>query len=186
VAASAIIVAPDRVASIVGKCDNPKVGSREARLTKQDAGTGLALFEVPGVGGRPLKTSSGPMDAGAAVIVLFQNPAGAPASPTSRMVAASGETLANSRVLAPLGETSAGGAVFDRTGALIGLVGARTAPTRVAGIVPQTAWPVIPASALAAFVSPATIAGTPLPVGATAADVAAQASGSIVTLVCDR
>ncbi len=184
IVASAVAIGPDRAMSVVGACVNPTIAGRAARIVKRDDASGLALFEASGLGGRPLATPTMQADAGAPLIVLFQSSTGATAS---RLVAASGEALARgARILAPLEDTSIGGAIFDRKGALLGVIGARAAPVRVAGVVPQTAWPVVPSSTLSAFLAPATVTGSPLPDGSTAADIVARAGAAILPLSCDR
>ena len=192
IVASAIAVSADRVVTSLARCDDPKIGARPARVLKQDAASGLMLLEAPGLAAKPVAPGAAPA-AGASVIVLYQSAArtSAGAAPAADAMAASGEILAplaagkGSRVLAPLQEQAAGGAVFDRDGSLVAVVGAGKPPARVAGIVPQTAWPLVDAPALAAFL---TASGVATQTAAAklhgAADIAAATRGALWPVTC--
>jgi hypothetical protein len=110
------------------------------------------------------------------------------AAPPAEVMAATGELLASpARALAPLQGEAPGGAVFDRNGGFVGLVGAAKAPTRIAGVVPQTAWPVVEARKVTAFLEANGVRSEPAPgAGQTrsTADIAAAARASIYPVVC--
>ena len=183
VVATAVNIGGDRALTSIGACDEPSIGGKPARLAKRDDKTGLALFEVAGMGGDALAaTASGATEGD--VLAFFM----AASAPRATGVAlAPGALLGGgARVLAPVDETGPGGVVFDRHGALAGLIGQRMAPTRVAGITPQSAWPLISATALSAFIAPAILpAGQKMEAPATA-DIAARATKSLTTLSCLR
>lgn len=192
VVASAVAVSADRLVTSLASCEQPKIGARVARILKQDATNGLMLLEAPGLGAKALPLSSATPAASANVIVLYQSerPTSGAAAPAADAMAASGEWLASpARVLAPLQEQAAGGAVFDRNGGFVGLVAARKSAVRVAGVVPQAAWPLMDAGKLGMFLTANGV--TPAPSTAnsaimSAADIAAGARASLFALICTR
>ena len=199
IVASAVAGGADRVVTALAKCDDPKIGARPARVLKQDPATGLMLLEAQGLGAKPLAPAAAPA-ANASVVVLYQAaratpPGPASAAPAADAMAASGEVLGaaaagtGSRVLAPLQEQAAGGAVFDRDGALVAIVAAGKPPARVAGIVPQTAWPLVEGPAVAAFlaangVAPQAVVAAPKPKNT--ADISAMARGALWPVACTQ
>ena len=193
IVASAVAVGADRVVTALGKCDDPKVGARPARIVRQDGTTGLMLLEAQGLGARPLAPVAAPGGKGG-VVVLYQaaRSVAAGAAPVADAMAASGEILTGGkgpRVLAPLQEQAAGGAVFDRDGSFVALVGAGKPLVRVAGVVPQTAWPLVEAPALAAFLAAngvAPQAATAVPKPKNTADISAMARGALWPVVCTQ
>jgi hypothetical protein len=87
-------------------------------------------------------------------------------------------------VSAPLQTGAAGAPVFDRSGALIGLVAAAPAAKRqVAGLVPASPYPLVPAAEIAR------VTGRDLPAASeaaerSAADLMAAAGGALVAVEC--
>jgi peptidoglycan hydrolase-like protein with peptidoglycan-binding domain len=183
VVATAVNLGGDRAVSSIGACDEPMIGGKPARQAKRDDKTGLALFETPGLGGEAFGAPASGATEGPAL--AFFIPANAPRA--NNVALAPGELVGGgARVLAPVDENGPGGLVFDRHGALAGIVGQRVAPTRVAGVTPQAAWPLISTAMLSAFIAPAS-----LPTGArwdapATADIAARAAKSLTTLSCLR
>ena len=184
--ATAIVVQADLAVSVIGACNNPKIASRPARLIRKDEATGLALFEVRGMGGRPIASAMASGEAGAEALIVFENVSGGGAAPfvsAGQILSAPG-SAAQGRLLAPLDTTAAGAPVFNRQGEWIGFIGLRTAPTRVAGVVPQTSWPLIPAQGLAALQAPA-IAAAPVGGEVRASALATRLGPALAPLVCD-
>ena len=186
-AATAINLGGDKaVAAAAGACEGAQIGGHAAKALKNDPKTGLSLFDVPGLGGQGLAGPAGSTQAGEDALALFRAATTATASQT---VLASGQVVgegAAARVLAPIDETGAGGPVFARSGAFLGLVGPRAAPTRVAGVVPQATWPLIPASFVAEFSAITPPAGAAAPAAPAVADIAAMAKNAVLPMSCLR
>ncbi len=192
VVASSVAVSAERVVTALARCVEPKIGARAARVVKQDEGSGLMLLEAPGLGAKPLIPAPAGPAANASLLVLYQAARVGAASAADAM-AAQGEALPPvepgkpARVLAPLQEQAAGGALFDRNGAFVGIVAARKTPVRVAGIVPQSAWPLVDAPALSAFLAANGMALKPAAEPSapqSAADIAAATRGALYPVVC--
>lgn len=184
--ATAVVVGTDMAASVIGACATPRIGGKVARLIKRDEATGLALFEARGLGLGPIASAlAAPEQAGPALVV-FEASSGAATAP----VVASGQIMpgaspaAPMRLLAPLEANAAGAPAFNRRGEWVGFVGLATAPMRIAGVVPQTTWPLVPAQALAALLAPAT-PSAPIFDEARASDMAARIAPSLAPLTCD-
>ena len=184
--ATAVMVQADMAVSVIGTCTNPKIAGRPARLIRKDEASGLVLFEARGLSARPIASAMGSGEAGADALVVFENISGGSAAPFVSaghiLSAPAGATMG--RLLAPLDTTAAGAPVFNRRGEWVGVVGLRTAPTRVAGVVPQTSWPLIPAQSLTALQGPA-IAAAPAVGEVRASDLAARIGSALAPLVCD-
>jgi len=184
--ATAVVVQADMAVSVIGACANPRIAGRPARLIRKDEASGLALFEARGLGARPIASPMGSGEAGAEALVVFENISGAGAAPFVSagqiLSAPAGATMG--RLLAPLDTTAAGAPVFNRRGEWVGFVGLRTAPTRVAGVIPQTSWPLIAMQGLSALQAPA-IAVAPAAGEVRASDLAARIGPALAPLVCD-
>jgi peptidoglycan hydrolase-like protein with peptidoglycan-binding domain len=190
--ATGVVVAPGKVITVaaVDGCGEASIGGRPARVEKSDKASGLALLDVPGVKGVPasLRAGAAPAD-GAGLLLLAFAPASGPdpvlgVAPGEARVPSDGKTL---RVLAALQKGGAGSPVFDRSGALVGLVATvAQEPRLVAGLVPAASYPVAGASDVLriAAIQPATS-----PAGSdalTAGALAAKLQGSVVAIACRR
>ena len=184
--ATAVVVQADMAVSVIGTCANPKIAGRPARLIRKDEATGLALFEARGLSARPIASAMASGEAGAEALVVFENISGAGAAPfvSAGQILSAPAGGAQGRLLAPLDTTAAGAPVFNRRGEWVGLVGLRTAPTRVAGVIPQTSWPLIAVQGLSALQAPA-IAAAPAAGEVRASDLAARIGPALAPLVCD-
>ncbi len=185
-AATAVDLGGGHAVSAVGDCDTPQIGGRAAKLARRDEKSGLALFDVVGLPGPRLAATAGAPDERQEALALYH---AATIGSSSQVVLAPGEILMShgaARALAPLEETAIGAPVFDRGGALLGFVGPRNAPVRVAGVVPQTAWPLIPASALATLGAALSAPGAAPPQHPAAADIAAVVGPAVLPVVCMR
>lgn len=194
--ASALVVGPGLAVSILpaAACAAPLVDGRPARISRQDAGTALALLAVPGLTGQSLPPFAAAPDAGTAIVVLFQTAIAGATRPENELFATTGEIIASTAVTAspaitaPLQGPATGALVFDRAGRLVGLVAAvPQMPRLVAGIVPPSTYPIVPAPALAAFLGdagPAPQAAKAAQAAGTAAAIVAAAGKSIAAVTC--
>ncbi|MEH3118262.1 MAG: serine protease [Methylorubrum populi] len=169
-------------AAALDACPAPRVGGAAARVERRDAGGSLALLRVEGLSGGaapPLRTEASAE--GEAILVLSAGAKGAPG-------VAPGTAVADG-VFAPLQPGAGGAPVLDRSGRLAGLV-ARfpAAPRLIAGVMPPTRYPVVPAGAVAAFLAES---GVPAGAGRNAAattlgGAAAPLLGAVVAIACER
>jgi peptidoglycan hydrolase-like protein with peptidoglycan-binding domain len=79
--ATAVMVQADMAASVIGTCNNPRIGGRPARLIRKDEATGLALFEARGLSAKPIASAMASGEAGADALVVFENISGGSAAP---------------------------------------------------------------------------------------------------------
>ena len=201
--ASALAVGPDLALSILppGACAEPQIAGRRGRIIRQDAGSSLVLLEVPGLQEpgstvRPVPPLAAAPESGTPVVVLFETAATAGAAPpAAELYVTAGEMLmppagaAGASVTAPLQAPATGAVVFDRAGALVGLVAAvPQMPPAVAGIVPRSIYPIVAATALAGFLGstgmPPQLPATAAQTAGTAAEIAAEAGKSILPVTC--
>jgi hypothetical protein len=151
-----VVVGSGMVLTSYSVCGNPAVGGRPALTRKRDEASGLTLLEVAGLNVRAVSVAS---DGGAEVLVISFAPspqAGAPGkvpAPTlqvgsGRLQQAGGKT----RVAAGLQQPGAGAAIFSRGGRLLGLamLPMNTAPRLVAGIIPESTYPLAMATEMVA------------------------------------
>ena len=90
------------------------------------------------------------------------------------------------RIFAPLQRGAPGSPVFDRSGALVGLVASvQQEPRQVAGIMPASSWPLVPAAGLATFAG-MTAAAKPATGPMTTGAVVAAARPWVVAVECAR
>jgi len=143
---------------------------------------GLALLEAEtSRAAPPLPARTDALGPDAAVVALIH--AGSPS-----LSVVPGETGSGGTVIAPLQPGASGAPVFDRAGALAGVVGAMpTAPRRVAGIVPPAHYRLVPASEIRRFLSSESpFAAAPAGAERTAGDIAAAAGPAVVAIDCAR
>lgn len=172
----------------VEACASPTVDRQGARVVAVDKARGLAVLEVPGLPaprGGDLR-SAAPSDADP-LLALAQTVLGRETQlsvvPAEARVPATGAP----RLFAPLQRGAAGAAVFDRTGALVGLVAAVAAEPRVvAGVMPQASWPLVPAADVLAVARLAPAAANAPAPPLTAGGVAAAHQGRVVAIDCAR
>jgi hypothetical protein len=110
----------------------------------------------------------------------------------ANVVVAPGEAGPEGRLVAPLQPGAAGAPAFDRSGALVGLVGPLPASPRVvAGVVPPTSYPLVSLDVVAGELAPdpgpegsagPTGTGAPMSAGA----IAARVRASLVPIECAR
>ncbi|MDF3060371.1 MAG: Peptidoglycan-binding domain 1 protein [Microvirga sp.] len=183
--ATGLVVGPRAVvtSAAVESCAEPRVGTAKARVARSDKAAGLALLDVEGSrSAPPMPARSDPLGPEKAVVALMHaGPSGLSVIP--------GETGSEEAVIAPLQPGASGAPVFDRAGALAGIVGAMpAAPRRVAGIVPPARYRLIPISELRSFLSAAGATLAPPSGGGdkTAGEIAASAGPAVVAVDCVR
>ena len=186
---SGIVMAPGTLVTVaaVEACPAPTVGKQPVRIAAVDRAAGLAVLDVPGLAAPPAAMRAAiPADADP-LLVLEQTPFGRDVQLAVVPAQARLPDAGKPRVFAPLQRGAAGAAVFDRAGALVGLVASvAVEPRVVAGVMPQASWPLVPAAALFAAAkqqpAPAAAASAPLTTGA----VAAAQRGRVVAIDCAR
>ena len=177
-AATALVVAPGRALTALkaDDCPNPTVDGKPVRVERTDAATNLAMIAGDfGPKGEPPRFGARGPDV---VVLGFAGPRLA-ASPASL---SGGE--ARPAIVAAVEASGGGGPVFDRRGALVGLVAPiEGAPKRVAGVALAAPHAVIAPDAIRAFLG----ASESAPVGAaelSAGDIAAREKEALLALYC--
>ena len=181
---SGIVVAPGKVVTLTlaEACTELTVNRKPARVSTSDKPGGLAIIDTDTGNAKPAILGNAPASGNVFVIGF-----GTSGQTVSLGIAPGHLLTLNTRVQrleAPLGRESGGSAIFDRSGALTGLVGnsART-PRLVAGLVPVISHPVIPATTLAKLAgvpTPGTSSGKDLTAGA----IVAATGSSILPVEC--
>src|SRR5271170_1939838 len=177
-AATALVVAPGRARTALkaDDCPNPTVDGKPVRVERTDAATNLAMIAGDfGTNGEPPRFGAPGPDV---VVLGFAGPRLA-ASPASL---SGGE--ARPVIVAAVEASGGGGPVFDRRGALVGLVAPiEGVPKRVAGVALAAPHAVIAPDAIRAFLG----AGESAPAGEpdlSAGDIAAREKEALVAVFC--
>jgi peptidoglycan hydrolase-like protein with peptidoglycan-binding domain len=179
-AATALVVAPGKALTALkaNDCPNPTIAGKPVRIGRADAATGLMMlagdFTSPGEAprfGAPAQDL---------VVLGFAGPRLA-ASPASFAGAD-----ARPAVIAAVDKSAGGGPVFDRRGALVGLVAPiADEPKRVAGVALAAPHALITPDAVRAFLGggePASGSAAALSAG----DIAAREKGALVAVFCPK
>jgi hypothetical protein len=179
-AATALVVAPGKALTALkaDDCPHPTVAGKPVRIERVDAATGLVILagDFAWNGGAP-QLGSPAQDL---VILGFSGP----------RVAASSASFTGGEaapvVTAAVDKGASGGPVFDRRGALVGLVAPIAGdPKRVAGLALAAPHPLIAPDALRAFLG----ASEPASEGAaslSAGDIAARERKALVAVFCQQ
>jgi peptidoglycan hydrolase-like protein with peptidoglycan-binding domain len=179
-AATALVVAPGKALSALkaDDCPHPTVAGKPVRIERADAATGLVILagDFASNGGAP-QLGSPAQDL---VILGFSGP----------RVAASSASFSGGEaapvVTAAVDKGASGGPVFDRRGALVGLVAPIAGePKRVAGLALAALHPLIAPDALRAFLG----ASEPASEGAaslSAGDIATRERKALVAVFCQH
>ncbi|MFI5014666.1 MAG: peptidoglycan-binding protein [Hyphomicrobiales bacterium] len=152
-------------------CTAPIVAGGSAKILRSDAAAGLALLERSGPDAQApaITLRASDLQPGETVIVLSSSADG-----EANVSVASGEAPAASRIFAPL-QSPSGSPVFDRSGALAGLVGFQASVKRLpGGVVPQASYGIIAAVAIKTF-----LASANLPLKAAEQGGAEESAGAI-------
>ena len=160
-------------------CPNPTVAGKPVRIERADAATGLALI----AGDFSSKGAAPRFGAPAQDLVVLGFASDHVSSASSASFAA-GE--ARPAIIAAVDKSAGGGPVFDRKGALVGLVAPiADDPRRVAGVALAAPHPMIAPEAVRAFLGagePETGNAAPLSAG----DIAAREKGALVAVFCRK
>jgi hypothetical protein len=180
-----IVVGSGMVLTSYSVCGNPAVGGQPALTRKRDEASGLTLLEVAGLNLRAVSVAS---DGAAEVLVVSFAPSPHPGAPgkvpaptlqvgSGRLQQGGGKT----RVAAGLQQPGAGAAIFSRGGVLLGLamLPANTAPRLVAGVIPESTYPLAMATEM---VPSGGAAGGPS--DKTAGEVLASIRAGLVPVTC--
>jgi hypothetical protein len=179
-AATALVVAPGKALTALkaDDCAHPTVAGKPVRIERADAATGLVILagDFASNGGAP-RLGSPAQDL---VILGFSGP----------RVAASSASFAGGEaapvVTAAVDKGASGGPVFDRRGALVGLVAPIAGePKRVGSVALASPHPLIAPDALRAFLG----ANEPASEGAaslSAGDIAARERKALVAVFCQQ
>jgi len=179
-AATALVVAPGKALTALkaDDCPHPTVAGKPVRIERADAATGLVILagDFASNGGAP-QLGSPAQDL---VILGFSGP----------RVAASSASFTGGEaapvVTAAVDKGASGGPVFDRRGALVGLVAPIAGePKRVAGLALAAPHPLIAPDALRTFLG----ASEPASEGAaslSAGDIAARERKALVAVFCQQ
>lgn len=179
-AATALVVAPGKALTALkaSDCANPTVAGKPARIERADAATGLTMLagDFAATGGAPRLGAPG-QDL---VVLGF----------AGERVAASSASFSGGEaqpvLIAAVDKSAGGGPVFDRRGALVGLVAPIVdEPKRVAGVALAAPRALIPAQAVRVFLGggePGSESATPLSVG----DIAAREKKALVAVFCPK
>ncbi len=179
-AATALVVAPGKALTALkaDDCPHPTVAGKPVRIERADAATGLAMLagDFASNGGAPRLGAPGED----LVVLGFAGP----------RVAASSASFTGGEarpvVTAAVDKGASGGPVFDRSGALVGLVAPIAGePKRVAGLALAAPHALIGPDAVRAFLGgsePASGSAAPLSAG----DIAAREKKSLVAVFCQK
>jgi hypothetical protein len=179
-AATALVVAPGKALTALraDDCPHPMVAGKPVRIERADAATGLVMLD----GDFHLSGEAPRLGApGQDLVVLGFGEAGISVSSAAFTA---GET--RPVVTAAVDKGASGGPVFDRSGALVGLVAPIAGePKRVAGLALAAPHPLIAPDALRAFLGGAESAsgtGAPLSAG----EIAARERRALVAVFCQE
>jgi peptidoglycan hydrolase-like protein with peptidoglycan-binding domain len=178
--ATALVVAPGKALTALktDDCPNPTVAGKPVRVERADAATGLAML----AGDFALNGEAPRLGApGQDLVVLGFAGQGLTASSAS---VAGGEP--RPVVIAAVDKSTSGGPVFDRRGALVGVVAPiRSEPKRVAGLALAAPHALIAPEAVRAFLGggePASGSAALLSAG----DIAAREKEALVAVFCQK
>ena len=178
--ATALVVAPGKALTALkaDNCRNPIVGGKPVRFERADSATGLAMIsgDFDSKGEAPRFGAPAPD----LVVLGFAGP----------RVAASAASLAGDTgrpvVVAALETSAGGGPVFDRGGALVGLVAPIVdEPKRIAGVALAAPHAIIAPEVVRAFLG----AGESVPAGPaalSAGEIVAREKDALVAVLCEK
>ena len=178
-AATALVIAPNRAVTAfkADDCPNPTVAGKPVRIERADAATGLALIAGD-------FSSKGERRASASRRKTCRPRLRQRTSRGKLGLVAAGES--RPAIIAAVDKSAGGGPVFNRKGALVGLVAPiADDPRRVAGVALAAPHPMIAPEAVRAFLGagePETGNAAPLSAG----DIAAREKGALVAVFCRK
>jgi hypothetical protein len=186
-----LVIAPGKVlssAAFLKECRTPRIANRAARPGASDEAAGLAILIVDGLAAASsLPVRGSDVATGEDVLLLAQADAtGAPRAPSVApgLLAKRGDSWT---VQAALQSGGAGAPVFDRKGALLGIVtGDPSQRVRVAGIVPAASYRMASGADLTRVLTAEGAGIAPVPTGSdlTAGDLVTTLTQRIVAITC--
>jgi hypothetical protein len=179
-AATALVVAPGKALTALktNDCRNPTVAGKPVRIERADAATGLVILagDFASNGGAP-RLGSPAQDL---VVLGFDGP---------RLAASSASFTGGEAapvVTAAMDKGASGGPVFDRSGALVGLVAPIAGePKRVGSVALASPHPLIAPDALRAFLGASELASEGV-ASLSAGDIAARERKALVAVFCQQ
>jgi peptidoglycan hydrolase-like protein with peptidoglycan-binding domain len=178
--ATALVVAPGRALTALktDDCPNPTVAGKPLRIERADAVTGLAMLA-----GDFASNGEAPRLGAPAQDLVVLGFAGQSLTASSASIGSDG---ARPVVIAAVERSAGGGPVFDRSGALVGLLAPIAGePKRVAGLALAAPHALIAPETVRAFLGagePASGDGAPLSAG----DIAAREKKAVVAVFCQK
>jgi len=167
-------------AAPVDRCKDVRIGDVKVQQVK---GSGPFLLETTqDLNAKPaqLSAASSSEDGAPVLVLAFGND-----GEGVRLHAVAGTRAGGTSLAAPLQPGASGAPVFDRAGALTGFVGTLPAnPRKVAGIVPSTLYPVVPAAEAAKVFAGLTAGGARSAAPMSAADLVSMMRASAVAIAC--
>ena len=181
--ATALFVAPgEALTALPASCAEPLVDGKPAKVLRADAASGLTLIGGEfGAGARAPTVASGATDL---VALSLSTAAGKPTLEASPGAAAPiGEgTFA---IVAALTKSASGAPVFDRQGALAGIVAPiKDEPRRVGAVAIAEPHRLIGAEAISAFLGISVAGAPPQAASLSAGEIAASERGALAEVVC--
>jgi peptidoglycan hydrolase-like protein with peptidoglycan-binding domain len=199
-AANGLVIAPGLVLTSlpVNNCRDAQIGARGVKIALQEKASGITLLEAANVTGPAIVSRSGPLKADMPVAVLAYAPKASSAGRDDRaedLVAAPGLLRSSSvgpesmHVLASAQGVRAGSVVFDRSGALVGLLPAAASPEkRVGDVLPGASRPMVDAAAVAAFLGSKRLKETDKPIDTapqhSLGEIVAESRAAVVPVYC--
>jgi peptidoglycan hydrolase-like protein with peptidoglycan-binding domain len=192
--ASGIVVAPGFILTSLPKaCADPSIRTKKAKIVKQAEADGLTLLSLPDAPAATLSLrASDPKSATDVVVLSFTSQAANDAGAGDELIGASGilhelEPAGIWRLQAAVQNPVAGAAVFDRSGALAGLIPTDANPVKsIAGILPEMNRNVIPASKLLAFLAEAKPKSAEHSELQTTGEIVARGRTAMVSISCSH
>jgi peptidoglycan hydrolase-like protein with peptidoglycan-binding domain len=178
--ATALVVAPGKALTALktDDCPNPTVAGKPVRIERSDSATGLTMLAGDFAANGEAPRFGAPVQD--LVVLGF---AGQSLTASSASIASDG---ARPVVIAAVDRSAGGGPVFDRSGALVGLLALIAGePKRVAGLALAAPRALIAPEAVRAFLGagePASGNGAPLSAG----DIAAREKKALVAVFCQK
>ena len=178
--ATALVVAPGRALTALktDDCPNPTVAGKPVRIERADTATGLAMLA-----GDFASNGEAPRLGAPAQDLVVLGFAGQSLTASSASIGGDGPRPV---VIAALDRSAGGGPVFDRSGALVGLLAPIAGePKRVAGLALAAPYALIAPETVRAFLGagePASGSGAPLSAG----DIAAREKKALVAVFCQK
>jgi hypothetical protein len=180
-AATALIIAPGKALTALkaNDCPNPTVAGKPVRIERAEAATGLAMIAGDfTANGEAPRLGASTQD----LVILGFAGARLAASPASF----TGDE-ARPVVTAAVDKGASGGPVFDRRGALVGLVAPIAGePKRVAGLALAAPHRLIASDALRAFLGAGEPTSEEAAASLSAGDIAARERKALVAVFCQK